>query len=101
MSLALQEFDLGDAPRVIVTFRDFSGVLADPTTVTVKIKKGDGSIVTKLFGTDVEVVKDSAGIYHIDIDTDMSGTWTVRGEGTGAVKAAIEQRFKVKESDFS
>lgn len=100
MSLDIKEFDLGDAPRAINKFRDFNGVLADPTTVTVKIRKGDGTIVVKTFPTDTDIVKDSTGVYHIDIDTDVAGTWTVRFAGTGTVKAAIEQRFKVKDSDF-
>jgi hypothetical protein len=101
MSISLHEFDLGDAPRAIVQFRNFAGTLADPTTITAKILKGDGVALTKLFGTDVEVVKESTGIYHIDIVTDVHGVWTIRWEGTGTVKAAIEQRFNVKRSDFS
>jgi uncharacterized protein YfaS (alpha-2-macroglobulin family) len=101
MSIPLQEFDLGDAPRAINKFRDFNGVLADPTTVMVKIRKPDGSIVTKPYPTDTEIVKDSTGIYHVDLSTDMAGQWTIRWEGTGTVKAAIEQRFTVRRSDFS
>jgi hypothetical protein len=76
-------------------------VLTNPTTVTVKIKKGNGTILpNKVFGTDVAIVQESTGIYHIDLDTDVHGTWTIRWEATGTVKAAIEQRFEVRRSDF-
>jgi uncharacterized protein YfaS (alpha-2-macroglobulin family) len=100
MSIIALEFDLGDAPRAIAEFRDFAGVLTDPTTVTVKVRKSDGTNFTKVYVTDSEVIKESTGIYHIDIATDVHGVWTIRWEGTGTVKAAIEQRFNVKRSDF-
>jgi hypothetical protein len=101
VSIEIKTFDLGNGPRAITKFRDFAGVLTDPTTVKVKIKKGNGTILPdKVFGTDVAVVKESVGIYHIDLDTDVHGTWTIRWEATGTVKAAIEQRFEVRRSDF-
>jgi hypothetical protein len=101
VSIQLLEFDLGDGPRAIAKFRDFAGVLADPTTVTVKIKKGNGTILpAKVFGTDLAIVKESMGVYHIDLDTDVHGTWTIRWEGTGTVKAAIEQRFRGERIGF-
>lgn len=74
--------------------------LVDPTTVTAKLKKPDGTIVTKLYGTDVEVVRDDVGRFHMDVTCDMSGTWTFGWIGTGAGAAVNDDAFKVTANPF-
>lgn len=101
MSIELKEFDLGDAPRAFGEFRNFAGVLTDPTTVKVSIKKPDATVTTKTYGTDGDVIKQSTGIYYIDINADTTGTWAFRWFSIGTGQAASEQRFRVRQSDFS
>lgn len=94
-----QRFDVGSRVRWPVTFR-VAGVLTDPTTITAKYQKPDGTEVSKIYGTDVEVVKVSAGEYYIDIDVTAAGTWYARWNGTGACVAAIERSFVAKSTQF-
>ena len=92
-------YDKGDRPRCRAEFR-LNNILTDPTVITFKYKKPDGTVITLVYETDTELKRDSAGIYYIDIDVDLSGQWYYRFEGTGTVKAASESRFQVKVSEF-
>ena len=85
-------YDIGALIRVSGTFQ-VGGVDTDPTAVTVKHRKPDGTLVTKVFVTDAEVVKDATGQYHMDIDIDAAGQWWYRFEGTGTAQTAEEKNF--------
>lgn len=81
-----------------------NGIATDPTTVTLKIKKPDGTVVT--FTYPASIAKDSVGNYHYDYmpptiaaDPSAIGKYTWRWDGTGTVKAADEGSFKVTASE--
>lgn len=93
------EYIEGDLIRVTAKFK-VGTVLTDPTTVKVKVKNPAGTITTKTYLTDAEVVKDSAGIYHYDITLNASGSWWYRWESTGAAAGAREYRVQVRPSEF-
>lgn len=93
-------YDKGDAVRCSATFKNSSNVVVDPTTVTFKYKDPSGNITPLVYGTDVAVVKDSTGNYHVDVNADKSGTWFYRFESTGTGQAAEEGTFEVAESHF-
>lgn len=59
----LGEFDVGTQIRLIATFRDLAGVLADPSAGTLTIRDDLGVEVAVAFGS---WARDSAGIYHYD-----------------------------------
>ncbi len=90
-------YDIGDQVRCSCTFT-IGVVNTDPTTITARVKKPDGTVTVSVYGTDVALVKDSVGNYHIDVDATASGTWRYRFEGTGAAKAAEEGTFIVERS---
>ncbi len=92
-------YDVGDEARVSVDFTDIAGSAADPTTVTLKVKKPSGAMVIYTYADD-EVTKSSTGNYYKDIPLDESGIWLYRWEGTGAVTAAGEGKFEVAPSEF-
>jgi hypothetical protein len=75
------------------------GVGQDPTTVTFKVKQPNGTVDDYVYGTDVEVVKQVAGSYHITIAAAVDGLWRYRWESTGPGQAATEERFYVR-SEF-
>lgn len=85
----------GTTVRVSVDFFNFSGALADPSTVTVTTQgpgiTGEEAFV---FGVDSEVVKDATGQFHFDFELTDEGTYWVRFAGTGAVGAAFEEQFQ-------
>lgn len=96
----MDSYDKGDLARSSNTFKNASDVVTNPTTVTVKVEDPSGNESSYVYGTDSEVVRDSTGVYHIDITTDEVGTWVVRWVGTGAVAQVDEDPFFVKLSDF-
>lgn len=89
-------YDLGDVVRVSVAFSTVAtGVALDPTAVYLSVKDPDGNITLYQYGVDSEIVKDSTGNYHADIDVDTYGQWYYRWYSTGAGKAADEGSFYV------
>ena len=80
--------------RITTTFTTTSGTATDPSTVTVYVKDPTGTRTTYVYGSSA-VVKDSTGVYHLDIFANIAGTWWYRFEGTGALVAAAESEFIV------
>ncbi len=94
-------FEIGDGVRLTCTFRNSAGTKADPTGVTFKKKvHSTGSATTLVYGTDVEVVKDSTGVYHVDVAFAEAGTHFFKWYGTGAVQAAKSVEIEVSRSEF-
>lgn len=86
-------FDIGDCVRATATFTNSSGVVADPTAVAVSFLDPEG---VKTIVSGGSVVKDSTGVYHVDIVPEKAGVYWVRFDGTGAVIAAEEVQFTVR-----
>lgn len=97
----MNSYDKGDLVRVTGTFTNASDAATDPTTVTCKVKTPAGVTTTYLYGTDAALVKDSTGVYHLDITASTSGQWWYRWEGTGAVEQADEDTFIIEPSAFA
>ena len=93
-------FDKGDLVRCTGTFTNSAGTVVDPTVVLFKVKSPAGTTTTYTYGTDVEVVRDSAGVYHVDVDGNAAGQWYYRVYSTGTGQAAEEGRFSVDGSEF-
>ena len=96
----MNEYALQTAVRCDVTFRNLAGNVADPTTVTFYVHDSEGEETDYLYGVDPEIVRVSTGIYYVLVDANKPGTWTYRFNGTGAVKAADEEQFRVLRSVF-
>lgn len=96
-----KHYDLGDLVRAVAIFKDADNVLTDPSAVRFKVKDPAGAIVTYVYGTDAQLVRDSAGNYHVDIDADAAGFWYYRFYSTGSGQAAAEGVFGVNRSNFS
>lgn len=95
--MTINSYDVGDLVRVSAAFTDDAGTATDPTTVSIAYKSPAGVTTTLVYGTDPEVVRDSAGHYHADIDVTESGTWRFRWFSSGPGQAAEESRFYVRE----
>ena len=89
----------GQAVRVTVTCK-VGAVNTDPTTLVFRVRNAVGAISTHIYGTDVEVVRDSLGVFHMDVLLDAGGSWDVRCETTGAAAGASETSFDVNFSRF-
>jgi hypothetical protein len=98
----MNQYDVGDRIRASVVFTNTTtGADADPTTVTASVRRPDGVTLSYIV-TSGEIVKDSTGHYHLDIDASAEGHWYYRFTGTGAVVAASpDGSFFIRDSVFA
>ena len=93
----------GDAVRLSTIFTDAAGVVADPTTVTLRVRPPGVAETVYVYLTDAELIKDSTGNYHLDYvvpaTTTAEATFHYQWEGTGAVQAVEPGTFLV-ENDY-
>ena len=62
-------------------------------------KDPSGNTTSLTYGVDAALVKDSTGVYHVDVDADEVGWWHYRVYSTGTGQAAAApQRFFVNAS---
>src|SRR5712691_1079229 len=73
-------------------YRDASGNLADPTTVTLKYRPGNAAATVTVIYPSSPLIKDNVGLYHADIDSSGQvvdlDEWEYEFIGTGAIIAA-------------
>lgn len=72
---------------------DVDGVATNPTTVTFSWRIDDGAVTDWVYGTDVEVTKDSTGNFSVALPVTDAGRWYGRWVGTGTAAAASELTF--------
>src|SRR3990172_1771375 len=81
--------------------RTTDGAAVDPGIIIFKHRMGEtGAITTLTYLTDADLIKDSVGNYHVDIDLTTAGMLYWEWRGTGANQAADEGNFVVTESRF-
>lgn len=85
----------GQVLRVSVEFRDNAGDLADPTTVGFSWKVDFEDSDSYEYGTDPELVRDSLGVYYVDLTLTISGTYAYQFIAGGLIENAIEDSFLV------
>jgi hypothetical protein len=122
----MNNYYTGTAVRLTGTFK-VNSIVTDPTTVTLRIKKGNGEILVITYDGEViesaspsvspsaspsvspsgvaenvstGVIRHSKGVYYYDVTVDVPGPWAYRFEGTGAAQATDEERFNVPIGDF-
>ena len=95
----MNTYQKGDLVRVSGTFTNSAGTAIDPSVVKFSYKNPAGTTTTLTYGTDVALVKDSTGNYHVDVDASLTGPWYCRFFSTGTGQAADESKFLVN-SDF-
>jgi hypothetical protein len=91
----MASYDLGDVVRLTGTFTNSAGAAADPTTVTFSYTDPNGTTTTLVYLTDAALVKDSTGVYHVDIAASIEGIWRWRWLSTGTGAASTEGQFAV------
>jgi hypothetical protein len=95
-------YDVGDEVRITGTFTDADGNAQDPTAVFFAfLAPSATSATTYEYGTDAELVKDSTGVYYVDLDLDEAGLWRYRFYSTGTGQAADEGYLHAREQEVS
>lgn len=95
-----QQYDVGDMIRCSVVFKGLDGAVIDPTTVTLKIKQPNNSLLTYIYNINAGLIKDSVGNYHYDFLITSDGMHTFGWVGTGNMYATEESTFFVNPSKF-
>lgn len=90
----MDNFIQGNLVRIKCTFQDLLGVDTDPTTVTAKVEDPAKTVNTYVYLTDPEVVRETTGVYYIDVNLNQGGIWHYRFEGEGDLKAASQDSLK-------
>jgi hypothetical protein len=89
MSITTFDCDVGDRVRVRATFTDVdTDEPVDPDEVFFAYQFPNAVAVTLTYGTDAEIVRESAGVYAVQIDADSPGRVQVRAWSTGTAMAA-------------
>jgi len=82
------------------SFTTIDGIVSDPSTITLKYKRGAQATVTIVY-PDARIVRDSQGNYHADLDTTgFAGPdlelWQIQWTGTGTVAVIGNDRWQVE-----
>jgi hypothetical protein len=99
----MNAYNVGDQIRLTANFTNTVGTLTDPTTVSCIVKRRyqlPPVASTTYSYAGATVIKDSTGVYHVDVIPDNEGIWDYRWVATGTVIAAEESAFNVPNSEF-
>jgi len=87
----MPDLSQGQVARISVAITDINGNAADPTSLLLKVKFPDGSLVTHIW----DVIKDSIGNYHYDQSLILPGSYRIRWESSGINQGAVEEALYV------
>jgi hypothetical protein len=88
----------GTTIKTSAVFKDVNDALVDPADVKILTKDPDAIVTTLVYGTDVELVKDSTGNYHAFVTLDKAGKWIFRWESSGQTGSVDELAITVTAS---
>jgi hypothetical protein len=98
-------YDIGDRVRIgnhvlsgAAAFTAIGDVVTDPTTVTLTIKRADGTSLIYGYptpGVDGSLTRESTGRFYRDVTCDVPGVWRIKMDGAGSVVASEQTTFTV------
>lgn len=91
----MASYDLGDVVRQTGTFTNSGGTAADPGTVSFSYTDPSGSATSYTYPTDVQLVKQTTGVYYTDIPANLEGIYRWRWLSVGTGAASTEGQFAV------
>lgn len=95
------DYTKGDLIRITATFTDSAGTLLDPTAVYFQYKNPAGTITSETYSpSSGNIIRDSIGVFHLDINANVHGIWYYRVYSTGVGQAADEATFEIADSWF-
>lgn len=96
---AADVYDIGDRIEIVVDFTDRFNEPADPSTVTIIVKKPDATKDTETWpGAASPIIREQLGTFYLPYDATTAGRYDCRAEGEGALIAAVEGSFRVRRS---
>lgn len=94
--MTINVYQRGDLVRCAGAFANAAGTPIDPAVVRFEFTAPDGVVTTYTYGTDAQLVRDSLGIFRVDLNATARGTWLYRWFSTGTGQAAEHGEFTVE-----
>lgn len=91
----MDTYEKGQLVTVTGRYTNAAGNPVDPAVPKFDLRVAGGTVTTYTYPTDPLLVKDSIGVYHVNIDCWTVGLYNYRFYGTGANQAANEDTFQV------
>lgn len=100
--VAISDVDRGDIPQVTATFKNSTGVLTNPTTVTFYVRTvlPNSTETSYVSGVASQVTNPSVGVFVLSLTITEQAAYLVRPVGTGSVVAAGLARINVQRDTF-
>lgn len=99
--MANKVFQKNDQLYAVISYTNkLTGILGDPTSVTVKLKTPAGVTTTYTYGVDAELTRTAVGVYQFLKKLTETGTYSIRSEGDGVLIGSIEMSFVVDTTAF-
>ena len=93
----MNTYTIGQKIRITGTFTDIDGAAIDPDAVLFELSAPPNlPVTTYTYGVGAELVKDSVGVYYIDVDLPTYGEWRWRMYSTGTGQAAAKGSARVE-----
>jgi hypothetical protein len=95
----IPEFNLNQDMRALLKVQSL-GVDVDPTTVQLRIRKPDGTLVVGTYGTPgpLTVQRTDAGDYFADYVADQAGRWERAWVTEGTYRGSTKRIFTVRDT---
>jgi hypothetical protein len=94
----MSDYIPGEVARLSLAVTNIAGAAADPGALRLKVKSPAGAVSTYTYGGGAEIVKDSVGNYHADIQLTTAGLWAWRWELDAPNAGAAEGAINVQKS---
>ena len=93
-------YEYGSSPILTVTIRNQAGAIVDPATLIFRYKSSHGAgIITYVYGTDPELVRETTGIYSVELYCEDSGAWDWEFKATSP-NCVLQGEFHIQNSLF-
>jgi len=96
----MNNYDKGDVVRCYGHFTNNLDADIDPTSVFFSVIDPTQAQTNYQYGVGIQIIKDSVGHYHADVDADLEGYYRYRWYSTGTGKAADDAWFVVDPTPF-
>lgn len=93
-------YDRDDLSRLRFVVHDFANNLADPTEVTLRLKRPNGTLEVRTFSA-AEITREGVGTYYVILDGEEAGEWGYRWEASGDIELAEPGSIYVKADEFT
>ena len=90
----------GETVKFTAHISNLKNKLIDPTGVIFKIQDPDGDIRTFVYGTDASLMRDSLGVFSIDLILYTAGKHLIRWETTSPNVAIEEEEIIAEAKSF-